>query len=76
MTSAEIVNEIQRLTEPQQLELQETLARLLRKHAPAQDIPDTQRTELAAAARALLVDYQTDPELTAFTALDSDSGLC
>ena len=27
---------------------------------------------LAAAAEALLVDYQTDPELTAFQALDGD----
>ena len=27
---------------------------------------------LAAAAQALLADYQTDPELTAFQALDGD----
>ena len=28
--------------------------------------------ELAQAAEALLADYQTDPDLTAFTALDSE----
>jgi hypothetical protein len=30
------------------------------------------RQELAAAAQALLSDYQTDKELTAFTALDGE----
>ncbi|HCU57649.1 MAG TPA: hypothetical protein DF984_05405 [Anaerolineaceae bacterium] len=31
-----------------------------------------QKSTLAAAAQALLVDYKTDKELTAFTALDGD----
>ena len=31
-----------------------------------------QKTTLAAAAHALLDDYKTDKELTAFTALDGD----
>ena len=31
-----------------------------------------QRQELAAAALMLLPDYQTDPDLTAFTALDGE----
>ncbi len=30
------------------------------------------RQQLAQAAEALLADYQTDPELTAFTALDGE----
>ena len=64
MTCTEIVREIQRLPIQQQFELHETLMRLLKEHASAPD--------LAAAARALLEDYRTDPELTAFTALDSD----
>ncbi len=33
---------------------------------------ERKRTTLAAAAQALLADYQKDPELTAFHALDGD----
>jgi len=35
-------------------------------------IEQHQKSELAAAAHALMVDYSTDEELTAFTALDSE----
>lgn len=33
---------------------------------------ERRQTALAAAAQALLVDYQADPELTAFQALNGD----
>lgn len=37
-----------------------------------QQIARRKQMELAAAAQALLADYQTDPELTAFSALDGE----
>ena len=37
-----------------------------------QQIARRKQMELAKAARALLADYQTDPELTAFSALDGE----
>ena len=37
-----------------------------------QQIARRKQMELATAARALLADYQTDPELTAFSALDGE----
>ncbi len=33
----------------------------------------SRQKELARAAQALLPDYESDPELTAFTAIDGDS---
>ncbi len=36
------------------------------------EIAERRRMELAAAAQALLADYQTDPELTAFQSLNGD----
>ena len=35
-------------------------------------LEERKRQDLATAAEALLADYQTDPELTAFAALDAD----
>ena len=43
--------------------LRETVDKLIAEH---------QQIALATAARELLADYQTDPELTAFQALDGD----
>ena len=37
-----------------------------------QQIARRKQMELATAARTLLADYQTDPELTAFSALDGE----
>jgi predicted DNA-binding ribbon-helix-helix protein len=35
-------------------------------------LEERKKQDLAAAAQALLADYQSDPELTAFTALDAE----
>ncbi len=43
--------------------LRETVDKLIAEH---------QQIALATAAQELLADYQTDPELTAFQALDGD----
>ena len=66
MTCTEIVREICRLPVEQQFELQQTLARLLK------GAQTSEQSDLAQAARALLADYQTDSELTMFTAIDTD----
>lgn len=37
-----------------------------------QQIEQRKQQEMALAAKALLADYQNDPDLTAFTALDAE----
>jgi len=48
-----------------------SLSEIVREMIDAQ-LAVRKRQEMAAAAQALLGDYQTDPELTAFTALDGE----
>jgi predicted CopG family antitoxin len=38
----------------------------------AKQLEDHKKRELELAAKALLTDYQRDPDLTAFSALDAD----
>lgn len=67
------------LLEPEQHKILTEIARqekrslsdILREMVDKQ-IAERKQIALAAAAQALLVDYQTDPELTAFHALDGD----
>ena len=67
------------LLEPEQHKILTEIARqekrslsdVLREMVDKQ-ISERKQIALAAAARALLPDYQTDPELTAFRALDGD----
>jgi predicted DNA-binding ribbon-helix-helix protein len=67
------------LLEPEQHKILTEIARqekrslsdVLREMVDKQ-IAERKQMALAAAARALLADYQTDPELTAFQALDGD----
>lgn len=47
-----------------------SLSEIVREMIDAQ-LAERRRQAMAAAAQALLSDYQTDPELTAFTALDN-----
>ncbi len=68
------------LLEPEQHKILTEIARqekrslsdVLREMVDKQ-ISERRRIALAAAARALLEDYRTDPELTAFQALDGDA---
>lgn len=67
------------LLEPEQHKILTEIARqekrslsdLLREMVDEQ-IASRKQMALTAAAQALLADYQTDPELTAFQALDGD----
>ena len=63
MTTTQLLSEISRLPMPERLRLVELAINSIRHATAAQ--PD-----MAEAARLLLADYQSDPELTAFTALD------
>jgi len=72
MLRANIVREIQALPFQEQFEMLEYLARSLRQQSQAQACPGTAPGTLTAAAEALRCDYQNDPELTAFTALDCE----
>ncbi|MBI4664627.1 MAG: hypothetical protein HY735_38025 [Verrucomicrobia bacterium] len=72
MTRADILREIQALPAPERFEILESLARLLRPPGPARPLAGTTERSLASAAEALRADYQTDPDLTDFTALDGE----
>lgn len=52
-------------------EQKRSLSDLVREMLSLQ-LAERKKHKLAAAARALLADYQTDPELTAFMALDHE----
>ncbi len=75
MTYVEILEELKKFPIPERLTLVEATLRLIRE-----DLQQTQRpliqperkSQLAAAAKALLPDYAAGGELTAFTALDSE----
>ena len=72
MIRAEIVREIQALPFQEQFEMLEYLARSLRQQSQAHYSSGTVPGSLAAAAESLQADYQNDPDLTAFTALDCE----
>jgi hypothetical protein len=75
MTQGEILDELKKLTTAERLAVMEAALRLIRE-----DLRETERLlpfierkqQLTTAAEALLRDYQTGGELTAFTALDSE----
>ena len=75
MTQTEILKELKKLTSAERLTIAEAALTLVREDLQRKGRPFS-RTQISqqmeAAARALLRDYQTDPELTAFTVLDSE----
>ena len=75
MTQTEILRELKKLTSAERLAVAEAALTLVREdlQRTVRPLSRTQISQqLAAAAQALLRDYQTDPELTVFTALDSE----
>ena len=74
MTQLEIVAELEKLTTAERLAVAEAALHLIREDIQHAERQPTRmdREQLAAAAEALLADYETDGELTAFTALDSE----
>jgi hypothetical protein len=74
MTQAEILHELEKLPVLERLTVVETVLHLIRQdlqqeHAKA---GSERNRQLAAAAEALLEDYASDEELTAFTALNGE----
>jgi hypothetical protein len=75
MTYAQMLEALKDLTLAERLALMEAALHLTREELQQREQPPAaqERTErLAAAAKALLPDYTADPELTSFTALDSE----
>ncbi len=75
MTQIEILKELKKLTSAERLAVAEAALTLVREDLQRTGQPFS-RTQISqqmeAAAQALLRDYQTDPELTAFAVLDSE----
>ena len=75
MTQIEILEELKNLTSAERLAVAEAALSLVRKdlQRTGQRLSATQTSQqMADAAKALLRDYQTDTELTAFSALDDE----
>lgn len=75
MTQGEILEELKSLTTAERLAVMEAALRLIREdlqQAPSPIVLETSKQQLAAAAEALLPDYQAGDDLIAFTALDSE----
>ena len=78
MTQTEIMEELKKLTTVERLAVVEAALRLIREDLQEGDQSLTKierKRQLAEAAKALLPDYTTDSELTAFTALDGEDFL-
>jgi hypothetical protein len=73
MTRSDILDELQKLPLSERLAVIENVVRLIRndlgRTETGGDLP-SRRRRMAEAAEALLPDYRSDPELTAFSALD------
>ena len=74
MTNREILEELKRLPTADRLRIVEFTVHELREELTGESLPVTEKSDgrLAQAAQALLADYTSDSELTAFTALDSE----
>jgi hypothetical protein len=73
MTNSEIIDQLKQLTTAERLAVIEAATRLIREDLsqPGAD-GSAEDQQLSQAVTALLADYQSDPELTAFTALDRE----
>jgi hypothetical protein len=75
MSTAEILEQLKRVPPGQRLEVVETVLHELRdmiERGPQETVSEAD-ARLRAAAQALLADYTTDKELTAFTTLDGEA---
>ena len=70
MTDREILEQLKKLPTPERLKIIESTVHQLREELEGAVEQGADR--LAQAAQALLADYASDSELTAFTGLDSE----
>ena len=67
MLDPELHEKLKRMAQQEKRSLSNLIREML-----SRQIAERQRMTLVAAARELLEDYQTDPELTAFATLDGE----
>ena len=73
MTNSEIIDQLKQLTTAERLAVIEAATQLIREDlSQPQADENAENEQLAQAAKALLEDYQLDPDLTAFTSLDGE----
>jgi hypothetical protein len=73
MTNSEIIDQLKQLTTAERLAVIEAATRLIREDLSQPEANENvEDDQLAQAAKALLADYQTDRELTAFISLDGE----
>jgi ectoine hydroxylase-related dioxygenase (phytanoyl-CoA dioxygenase family) len=73
MTNREIIDQLKQLTTAERLAVIEAATRLIREDLSQPKANENAEDEqLTRAAKALLADYQSDRELTAFTSLDGE----
>ena len=75
MTHAEILEQIKKLSLKERLEVIDAAIHLLRDELPQRvrpSTPEDRKKLMSQAADMLLQDYETDSELTSFTALDGE----
>jgi len=73
MTNSEIIAQLKQLTTTERLAVIEAATRLIREDLSQSNLNEkSEDKELTLAAAALLADYQSDRELTAFTSLDGE----
>jgi len=72
MTHAEILEQIKKLSLKERLEIIDAAIHLLRDELVRPLSPEDRKRLLSKGADVLLQDYETDRELTCFTALDGE----
>ena len=73
MTNSDIINQLKQLTTEERLAVIEAATRLIREDLSQPEANrKAEHQQLAQAAKALLADYESDRELTAFTSLDAE----
>lgn len=73
MTNSEIIDQLKQLTTAERLAVIEAATRLIREDlSQPEATKKAEDQQLAQAAKALLADYESDRELTAFTSLDAE----
>ena len=74
MIQKEVLAELERMTDEERLEVIETATRLIRASQGSAHLPRRrpQNAGLARAAEIMRAEYESDSELTAFTALDAE----
>ncbi len=73
MTQTELLDQITRLSPKERLDLVEAAIRLIRNDLRSLEPRYDAKLRLTNAAGVLLQDYETDKDLTGFTALDGEA---